>query len=118
MRAQSVSSAVGAIAWHSAMAACSPYDARPRPIRSARASAARPRSIWARSQRLRSCSSSGIGVPSRATRVANRAAWNSMSATSDCASGSRGMRPATMRARRRASAETSGRTHWSPAAGR
>ena len=66
----------------------------------------------------RSCSSRGIGVPSRAVRAANREAVNSMSATSDCASGSRGMSPATMRASRRASAETSGRTHASPAAGR
>ena len=42
MRAQSVSSADGATAWHSAIAACRPYAARPRPIRSALARAARP----------------------------------------------------------------------------
>ena len=58
MRAQSVSAAVGATAWHSASAACSAYGPQPTPLRcnalAARSSAATPRWICARSHLVRS----------------------------------------------------------------
>ena len=114
IRSQFVSATDGATAWHSAIAACSPYAPRPRPPAPARARAARPRRIAPWSQRIRFCCSSSTGSPSGPMRAGNREAVSSNKASNPCTSDSEGISRDSTRARRSASLARSTRIRSAP----